>query len=331
MTKRPLPLCYLLDCPGQRRAQVFAEHCSTGFADCRQSMERPLTRTALPQLAHQETIRQHDQVHVPGLALGITQLTVAEAELLLTVPMKGLRTCPAMPVYPHDPSHFPGDPIGHQDLAGLVIVPIPPKNHDPNLVLHVGNPHGHCEVPLPFVTDPHLLAISCRNRGREVVGLDDVSLPLQLAVALQIANVTPRPSQAILLAVNVIEDLGTGEVRVHREVTGDLTLTYPVDQLTAQHSVVAEGFLQGLAHLLLAEEAELQGIMLAAGADIVSEEVVLSNLVSFFGVVPVPPGVGDQHAITIDQGVVDRDDPLVAVPSRGIFLEFVQSSLVEGS
>ena len=87
-------------------------------------------RTVLPQLAHQETIRQHDQIYVPGLALGITQLQFAEAELLLTVPMKGLRTCPAMPVHPHDPTHFPGDPIGHQDLAGLVIVPIPPENHE---------------------------------------------------------------------------------------------------------------------------------------------------------------------------------------------------------
>ena len=38
---------------------------------------------------------------MPGLALGIT-LTVTEAELLLTVPMEGLRTCPAMPVHPHD-------------------------------------------------------------------------------------------------------------------------------------------------------------------------------------------------------------------------------------
>jgi hypothetical protein len=41
---------------------------------------------------------------VPGLALDITQLTVAEAELLLAVPMKRLRTCPAMPVHPHNPT-----------------------------------------------------------------------------------------------------------------------------------------------------------------------------------------------------------------------------------
>src|SRR6516165_9650724 len=229
MIERSVPFRNLLDCPGKRCAQVFPEHGPTGFADCRQSMERPLPRTVLPQLAHQETIRQHDQVHVPGLALGITQLTVAEAELLLTVPMKGLRTCPAIPVHPHDPSHFPGDPIGHQDFAGLVIVPIPPENYNPNLMLHVGDTHTYREVPLPFVTDPHLLAIACEDRGRQIVGLDDPSLPIQLAVALEVADITPRSSEAILLTVDVIEDLGAGEIRVHREVAGDLPLTNPVD------------------------------------------------------------------------------------------------------
>ena len=124
--------------------------------------------------------------------------------------------------------------------------------------------------------------------------------------------------------MDVVEDLGVGEVRVHSEVAGDLPLTDPVDQLTAQDRVVAERLLQGLADLLLAEEPELQGIMLAAGADVVGEEVVLGDLVPLLGVVPEPPGVGDQHAIAIDQGIVDGDDPLVAVASGGVLLEFLQ-------
>src|SRR5450759_3039772 len=136
MIKRPLPLGYLLDHPGQRRAEVLPEHRSTGFADGRQPMERPLTRTARPPRAHQKAVRQHDQVHVPGLARDITPLTVAEAELWLAVPMAGRRACPAMNVNPHDPTHLPGRSIRHQDLAGLLIVPIPPEDDDPNLVLH---------------------------------------------------------------------------------------------------------------------------------------------------------------------------------------------------
>ena len=104
---------------------------------------------------------------------------------------------------------------------------------------------------------------------------------------------------------------------------GIVPLADPVDQLAAQDGVVAERLLQGLADLLLAEEAELQGIVLAAGADVVGEEVVLGDLVPLLGVVPEPAGVGDQQAVAVDQGVVDGDDALVAVARGGVLLEFV--------
>src|SRR5512135_2958076 len=96
-------------------------------------MECPFLRTALLQLAHEQTVRHHDQVHVPGLALDITQQTVPQSELLLAVPMKGLRPCPALAVHPHDPTHLPGDPVRHQDLDRLHVVAIPPEDHDPDL------------------------------------------------------------------------------------------------------------------------------------------------------------------------------------------------------
>jgi hypothetical protein len=51
--------------------------------------------------------------------------------------------------------------------------------------------------------------------------------------------------------------------------------------------MVTERLLQRLADLLLAEEAELQGIVFAAGADVVDEEVVRGDLVPLLGVVPV--------------------------------------------
>src|SRR5260221_13265411 len=85
----------LLDRPGERRTQGLPAHRPTGFADGHQPMECPLLRTALLQLAHEQTVRQHDQVHVPGLALDVTQLAVAQPELLLAVPMEGLRARPA--------------------------------------------------------------------------------------------------------------------------------------------------------------------------------------------------------------------------------------------
>src|SRR5215208_6075384 len=129
----PLPSRDLLDRPRERRAQVLPDHRPTGLADGHQPMQRPFLRTALLQLAHEQTVRQHDQVHVPGLALDITQLTITQPELLLAVPMKGLRARPAIAVRPYDPTHLPGDPIRHQDLDALRVMTIPPQDHDPYL------------------------------------------------------------------------------------------------------------------------------------------------------------------------------------------------------
>src|SRR5918994_3942579 len=104
MIVRPFKSGDLVDRPGERRTQGLPAHRPTGFADGHQPMERPLLRTALLQLAHEQTVRQHDQVHVPGLALVITQLTVPQTDLLLAVPMERLRARPAVPEYPHDPT-----------------------------------------------------------------------------------------------------------------------------------------------------------------------------------------------------------------------------------
>src|SRR3954469_21983575 len=97
--------------------------------------------------------------------------------------------------------------------------------------------------------------------------------------------------------------------------------TGPVDQLAAQLGVVAERLADRLADLLLAEQAELQWVVLAGGADVVDEEVVLGDLVPLVGVVPVPSGVGDQHPLPVDERVVDGDDALVAVAGGGVVLE----------
>src|SRR4051812_25265754 len=159
MTIGLVPLGDLLDRPGLGRPQGLPGHRPTGLADGHQPMERPLLRTALPQLAHEQAVRQHDQVDVPGLALDITQLTVAQPELLLAVPMEGLRARPAMAVHPHDPTRLPGDPVGHQDLAAPLVLAVMPQYDNPNLVLHLGEAHRGREVPLAAVADPHLLAV----------------------------------------------------------------------------------------------------------------------------------------------------------------------------
>src|SRR3954465_16077634 len=145
MIKGPLEPGDLLDRPGERRTQGLLRHRSTGLADGHQPMECPLLRTALLQLAHEQTVRRHDQVDVPGLALDITQLTITQPELLLAVPMERLRARPAMPVHPHDPTHLPGAPIRPQDLATRFVIAVMPQDHHPYLVLHLGDAHRRRE------------------------------------------------------------------------------------------------------------------------------------------------------------------------------------------
>src|SRR6516162_1407662 len=202
MLTRSLPPGGLLDRPGQRGAQGLVGHRATGLADGHQPLQCPFLRTALPQLDHQETVRQHDEVHVPGLAPRLTQLTVPQPKLLLAVPMEGLRARPTTPVYPHDPRYLPGDSVRHQDLARLRVVLVPPQDHDPHLVLHIGDLDRHREVPLPLVADPQLLAILGRDRRGQFAGLFRLTLPDQLTVEFQIADVTPGTTPVVSLAVD---------------------------------------------------------------------------------------------------------------------------------
>jgi hypothetical protein len=97
--------------PGDGVSQGLAHDGSTGFADGSQHGMCPFTRTALPHLCDQKRVRQHDEVHVPGLALALTQLTVSPAQMLLAVPMKGFRARPALAVDVEDATDLPVDPV----------------------------------------------------------------------------------------------------------------------------------------------------------------------------------------------------------------------------
>src|SRR5437763_6201155 len=90
-----LPLCDLLNHPGDRFAQGLAEHGPTGLADGRQAYMSPFLRTVVPHLGHQSAVRQEHELHMPGLALATPKLTRAHAQMLLAVPMEGLGSCPA--------------------------------------------------------------------------------------------------------------------------------------------------------------------------------------------------------------------------------------------
>lgn len=77
----------------------------------------PFLRTVVLQLAHQSDIRQEDEVHVPGMALTAPELTVAHAQMLLSVPMEGLGACPALTIDLQDAMGLPVRTVGDEDLA----------------------------------------------------------------------------------------------------------------------------------------------------------------------------------------------------------------------
>jgi len=103
------------------------------------------------------------------------------------------------------------------------------------------------------------ISITGRNQNRHFVGLDNLVLPLHATIALQIADVTAGFSTRICLAVNAVEDLGVGEIRVDSEVTGNLLLTYPVDQITTQGRVVSERLSEMPALTLNGEDLTIVG------------------------------------------------------------------------
>src|SRR6476661_7197332 len=110
------PFTCAFDGPFKRFGQGLAEHQPTGLADGRQAYVSPVLRTVVLQLTHQRGIRQDDQMHVPGLATAVPELTLTHAQMLLPVPMEGLSPCPAFAIGLENAVDFPIGPIGDQYL-----------------------------------------------------------------------------------------------------------------------------------------------------------------------------------------------------------------------
>jgi hypothetical protein len=90
-------------------------------------------------------------------------------------------------------------------------------------------------------------------RFRSVAGLPIFPINRDGTIELQITDIIPS------LAVDMIEDLGIGEVTVEGLVTRDALADHPIDQFLAQDSVVLEGRAFGSAEILLPKAAKFQG------------------------------------------------------------------------
>src|SRR5436853_4844471 len=285
----------------------------------------PFLRTVLPQLAHQGAVRQEHEIHVPRLALATPELTIAHAQMLLPVPMEGLRSCPALAIGFEDPMHFPIGPIADQHLARLGIALSFPQHHDPYRMRDPRNADTLGEVPLLLVIDTRFAPTQRSQFGlHPLTGFPVASIDADRTIELQIADVIP------FVAVNVIENVGMGEVAVEGEIAWNDLLDHPIDQLFTENSVVLEGRSVGNAGVLLAEATELQGIVLAGGTNIISNQVIVGDQMPLIGMIPEPAGIFNQLAVVIDERVIDSNHAVLGKASGGVALQQIEAPLVEG-
>lgn len=219
-----LALCDLLDHPGDRFAQGFAEDCPTGLADGRQARVSPFLRTVVFQMTHQSAVRQEYEIHVPGLALAAPELTRAHAQMLLPVPMEGLGSCPALPIHLEDAMHFPIRSIRDQNLARFSIALLLPQHDDPYRVVDAGNTDTLGKVPLDFAVDGAFLPTQWSKLGfGPLAGFDVLPIHRDRPVELQVADIVAT------LGFDMVEDLGGRKVAVEGEIAGNVLLEHPID------------------------------------------------------------------------------------------------------
>src|SRR5581483_2583162 len=108
------------DRPSQRLSESLAGDGTTGLADGHQTCVSPVQSTVVLHLAHQSRVRQDDELHVSGLTHPVPELTLAHAQMLLPVQVKGLRPCPAPLVDLYEPMRFPMRSVADQYFVRLV-------------------------------------------------------------------------------------------------------------------------------------------------------------------------------------------------------------------
>lgn len=277
--------------PVDQLPQLLTFACPTGCADGRRQPPSPFLRTVLMERMHQQTVRCADEIDVAGLSL-------AEPQLLLAVPMKRLGACPGVPVHQHHTDDLPRQSVTHQGFTRLPITALHPKQHDPNGVFHIRNPHLCAETPVTPIIHAHGLFSLPEYLARHRLQTLFPSLVDHLVVELQIAHIRP------FLALNGIEHLGAGEVAVEREVTWNTTGNGIVDPFSVQLGVILERL--GLTCVSFFEPSPCNRIMRARGTDGVGGQVIMGDDVALVGMVPKPAHVFDQFAGMVHQGIVCR-------------------------
>src|SRR5215831_5031511 len=110
---------------------------------------------------------------------------------------------------------FPPQPVTDQGFTRLLVVSLAPKQYDPHRMVHIRKPHLFAEVPIPATPHAHGFFRLPGNLTRYLLEFLLAPCIDHLPVELQVTHIgAVRP-------VEVVEDFGTREIAVEREVARD--------------------------------------------------------------------------------------------------------------
>lgn len=250
------PLLRLLDRPNQRFTKRFASDGAAGLPDGRQVLVSPIKGTVVLQLAHQSGVHEYDQMHVPGLAQAVSQLTLAHPQLLLSVTMKGLRPRPASLVDFQHVVCFPVRSVGDQDFTRSLCVSLTPQYQNAHAMFDIGQAYALGAIPLGVTCDREFGSHEWRERFGPRAHFQRRLANLNHAIGFEITNIRPTS------CLNVIENRSVGKIAIKGEIARYVFSYYPVDQVDTELGVVTKGMVS-ITLLALAEAPEVEWVVLA--------------------------------------------------------------------
>ena len=268
-------------------------------------------------------MRKNNHIHVPGLAKARSKLTVAHAQMLLAVPMEALRPTPAASVNAEYSTYLPIGAIGNEYLNRLIILVFVPKYYNSQLMVNTFDTYRPGEKPLLMLADGHGLAVVGGNLFGKLVGFNNLSCEDHFAVEFQVGDISS------LFGIDMVEIVGVGKPAIECEIATNVVFDNPVNKLPEKDVVVLELGLTLKALVFFDKSSEFKRIMFAASADVICDKIVMGDLETLLGVIPKRTDVLDKLAAVVDKDVINRYNALLAVTSRGVFLEPVEPFHIE--
>src|SRR5262249_252628 len=153
----------------------------------------------------------------------VPELTLAHAQMLLPVPVKGLGSTPAPLVDFQDSACFALRAVGDQNLARFGRVSTRPKHQDTYGMVDLGDADRLGEIPLGVTPNRELRAHEWGERLDPGADSGLLRADYNRPIGFQVADICPP------FAMDVVHDWRVGEVAVEGEVAGNGLSDHPIN------------------------------------------------------------------------------------------------------